>query len=152
MKKRRPRPNPGRKAIEWIKEQFDNGRKFDSPAELRDAIAHRFGYLPGFIDQGKVRDWARQAQLERADALKASTSATPTNRYLRDPNAPGWKRLASRFVSFRVIQSLITNALRIARADASQIDVLPEELSVVAKLEMLKAIADTLPSSSQPKP
>jgi hypothetical protein len=116
----KPRNRIGRDAIELLKDYYANGDgRFDGIASMVAWFRseHRIKVT---IDQ--VRGWDRQARLERADQLQATTFPSARIGYARQAAPTHGERALGRSTRLQDTLTRITNDEREAKADAEQAD------------------------------
>jgi hypothetical protein len=138
----------GRRAIDFLKAEWDRGTAFADTATMRDTVVRELGLKPTRVTMQKMREWARQAQLEAADARLVVTSPTKRNGGLRDPNASPTVRYQSRLQHQRSYTTALKNDYRLALADAAQVDAKPAEIERKTILQVMVTLAQQLVEST----
>jgi hypothetical protein len=134
----------GREAIELLKNAYRDGSEFADIYAVRAFVITELGVKAAFVPFDSARNWDRTARLENADDGYASTFPSRTIGFKRSPNADATERSASHGTDYRYIATRGGNALRSAKASASQSDANRREIERAARLEIVAPLLQHL--------
>ena len=136
----------GRPAIDVLKNAYRDGYTFPDIYAVRDFVISKLGVKPKSVSWGQAGSWDRQARLENADDRYATTSPSPRNGYMRNPNADGPEREDSHKAALKHVATRLENELRVARAGAAQTDATKVEIQREARLDLIAPLLRHLAS------
>lgn len=126
----------GREAINMLMKAYLDGTKFTDVFAVRAFVIRELGVKPTSVSVDAAGNWDRQARLELADDGVAVTFPSRKIGFQRDPNADATTRSASHRTDLLYLATRSENALRSAKASASQIDAKRKEIERHARLEI----------------
>ena len=127
----------GRKAIDWLKAQYEDGVEFADRYAIADALTCELRLNPR-IAKANAAEWDRQARYELHQESIYVTNPAPREGYVRNPNAsPLTRESALSHLHSHNVTRIENTALQ-AESAANQIDATRDEIEISVLYEQVR--------------
>lgn len=136
----------GRFVIEWLKQEYRDGRVFPDTPALIAIVRQRFDLNEHTGSWNNITAWDRQARYERSDEGHAPSNPIATYSFERHAAPSPKKRRTTRRVLINDLTTRAGNVLRQVQADAGQPDATRSEIETMIQLENVNVLLSRLPT------